>query len=193
MTFLPNFRWEHEYAIFCNHFSFMKGRHNPLILFVDTKSGLLTFCWLLGSNQYWLEKCSALMLHGNTKSCNLIKTKLTLKEQRTTVFEDDLKIAKIWTIVDNSFGDCDDGVDWGVNLWILLTRSWVFWTIMRWFEQSWGDLSNLWILLTRSWGRPRPTPALSFYSWAQRRYSGPLFVGAVSLSRGGEQLRLLGS
>ena len=63
------------------------------------------------------------MLHENTKSCNLTKTKLTLKEQRTTVFEDDLKIAKIWTIVDNSFGDCDDGVDRGVNLWILLTRS----------------------------------------------------------------------
>ena len=70
----------------------------------------------------------------------------------------------------------------------------------EYFGQSWGDLGNLeviwgnlWILLTRSWGRPRPTPALSFYSWAQRRYSGPLFVGAVSLSRGGEQLRLLGS
>ena len=48
-------------------------------------------------------------------------------------------------------------------------------------------------LLTRSWGRPRPTPALSFYwLWKERRCSGPLFVAAETLSSGGEATKNYG-
>ena len=48
-------------------------------------------------------------------------------------------------------------------------------------------------LLTRSWGRPRPTPALSFYwLWRERRCSGPLFVAAETLSSGGEATKNYG-
>ena len=161
--------------------SFMKGRHNPLILFVDTKSGLLTFCWLLRSDKYWLENAQL--------RCRM-RTRNHATWPRQNWLSNFLKM--IWKL--QRFGPLLTTHLVTVMMVLIGGSIFGYYSLAHeYFGQSWGDLSNLWILLTRSWGRPRPTPALSFYSWAQRRYSGPLFVGAVSLSRGGEQLRLLGS
>ena len=173
--------------------SFMKGRHNPLILFVDTKSGLLTFCWLLGSDQYWLE-------NAQLWCCMRTRNHATWSRQNWLSKSKGQQFLKmIWKL--QRFGPLLTTHLVTVMMVLIGGSIFGYYSLAHeYFGQSWGDLGNLeviwgnlWILLTRSWGRPRPTPALSFYSWAQRRYSGPLFVGAVSLSRGGEQLRLLGS
>ena len=59
-----------------------------------------------------------------------------------------------------------------------------------------GDHEGIFVnrgLLTRSWGRPRPTPALSFYwLWKEPHCSGPLFVAAETLSSGGEATKNYG-
>ena len=134
-------------------------------------------CWKMLT---WMKNAQ-LCCHMKTRN-HATWSKLTLKEKRTTVhvgLKSFWKLQRFGPLV--TIGDCDEDVDWGVNLGIL--------GILGNVEVI---LGNLGILLTRSWGRPRPTPALSFYSWARRRYSDPLFVGAASLSRGGEQLSITG-